>query len=630
MATFRYRPGSEVLAKGMECTILKNINLEEFLVRFKKSDKTEVVARGDLEPLSMTEAALPYRDAIDQKDIDEAERRFSIIQPLIGLKVIGREAVEAAAKKIDCTAATIYRWIADYETHGLISALAPRRKKSQSNQKRLPPEVEAVVENRIEKDFLSRQRISKKELHRRIALDCKKLDLKSPGYATICRRVDAIDEFEKKKKRRGPKQAKDSYGAAPGIYDDARGPLDIVQIDHTQLNIIVVDSELRLPIGRPWITLAIDVFSRMVTGLYLSMDPPSANSVGLCLANGILEKEEYLESLKIEGCWPVWGLMNTLHCDNAKEFRGSMLRDFCSEWGINLQWRAVGRPEWGAHIERLNGTLKRFLDGLSGTTFQGPQDRREYDSEGRAIFTLDELEKVLITYLVKVYHEETHKTLKRSPLAAWEDGITGENGSGLPDPIEDPERLRLDLLPLTERTIQKDGIHWDNITYFQSCLNPWIKAKSDGKRRKFKIRRDPRDISRLYFLDPKLGQYFTIPYRNTGRPVISLSELRAVQKHLDRQGRKRRNEEIIFHAYEEIKRLEQNAKKTTKKVRKSKEQKRRNKSDLDRTKKPEKQKNSEPRLVKPVRRPPGHADPPPEEEYFDLTEDDMKPNYEKW
>jgi hypothetical protein len=37
----------------------------------------------------------------------------------------------------------------------------------------------------------------------------------------------------------------------------------VVQIDHTLLDIILVDDLHRLSIGRPWITLAIDVFSRI-------------------------------------------------------------------------------------------------------------------------------------------------------------------------------------------------------------------------------------------------------------------------------------------------------------------------------------------------------------------------------
>jgi putative transposase len=56
-------------------------------------------------------------------------------------------------------------------------------------------------------------------------------------------------------------------------------PLDLMQIDHTLVDVIIVDEEDRLPIGRPWLTLAIDIASRAVAGFTVSLDPPSTVSV---------------------------------------------------------------------------------------------------------------------------------------------------------------------------------------------------------------------------------------------------------------------------------------------------------------------------------------------------------------
>ena len=53
------------------------------------------------------------------------------------------------------------------------------------------------------------------------------------------------------------------------------GPLDVVQIDHTIVDLIVVDEVTRTPIGRPVLTLAIDIHTRVVTGFYLGLDHPS-------------------------------------------------------------------------------------------------------------------------------------------------------------------------------------------------------------------------------------------------------------------------------------------------------------------------------------------------------------------
>jgi putative transposase len=95
-----------------------------------------------------------------------------------------------------------------------------------------------------------------------------------------------------------------------------------------------------------YLTLAVDVFSKMVLGFYISLDPAGA-STGLCISRAILGKEAYLQRLGLEDQeWPCWGMMRTIHTDNAKEFRGTML-------GRAAQVRhyrptpAKGRPQYG-------------------------------------------------------------------------------------------------------------------------------------------------------------------------------------------------------------------------------------------------------------------------------------------
>ncbi|MFZ3492374.1 hypothetical protein ACODT5_03885 [Streptomyces sp. 5.8] len=52
----------------------------------------------------------------------------------------------------------------------------------------------------------------------------------------------------------------------------------------------MVDEQHRLPIGRPYLTAAIDVASGCVAGLVVTLEAPSAPSVGLCLAHATTDK----------------------------------------------------------------------------------------------------------------------------------------------------------------------------------------------------------------------------------------------------------------------------------------------------------------------------------------------------
>jgi putative transposase len=76
---------------------------------------------------------------------------------------------------------------------------------------------------------------------------------------------------------------------------------------------MIVDEHTRQPIGRPYLTVGIDVYSRCITGFCLTLEPPSAVSVGLCLAHAVLDKETDLRRLEIEGEWPIWGKPGTIH-----------------------------------------------------------------------------------------------------------------------------------------------------------------------------------------------------------------------------------------------------------------------------------------------------------------------------
>ena len=66
-----------------------------------------------------------------------------------------------------------------------------------------------------------------------------------------------------------------------------------------------VDEETRQSVAGPWLTLGIDVFSRMVTGFAPSFDPPNETSVGLCLLHSVFDKTAWLREFEIDLPWPV-------------------------------------------------------------------------------------------------------------------------------------------------------------------------------------------------------------------------------------------------------------------------------------------------------------------------------------
>lgn len=361
--------------------------------------------------------------------------------------------------------------------------------------------------------------------------------------------------------------AREKHSPKIGKFPQGRFPLDVVQIDHTKPNVILVDDKERKPIGRPWVTFAIDIYSRMILGFYLSLEAPSATSVALCLTHAINRKESWLKNNNINANWPCWGMMRVLHADNGPDFKCKALDNACNEYQIQLNWRPLGRPDFGGHVERLMRTIKVALNDLSGTTFSNPQDRGRYDSEVRAIFTFSEFQKWLVTYITEIYHEKKHSSLNTSPRAKFEEGLfngTETPSLGLPDIIEDERRLYLDFLPYERRTVQSYGITLDNIKYFHPAITKWIGVKSTSDDGKFTIKYELHQVSHIYFLDPDTSDYIEVPRVHRSAPSMTRFELKKVNKYLKQKGEESIDEQTIFETQRKLNELANSAEKRTK------------------------------------------------------------------
>lgn len=567
---------------------------ERFVILHALDDFTSVVARGltsgrirtlkvgDLLPAEASSTEDPARSppdllAIPDEDWKVATRRLEVIDPFVGRHRVPRAEIEQRSAETGVAVTSIYRWMRAYTASGQLSGLLPVRRGPEPGGSLLSPAVEAILQDVIETFYLRSQRPTPQQTAVEIGRLCREQSLIPPHPNTVRNRIKRIEAEKKIARRYGAKHAENVQAPIRGHFPGADGPLFVVQADHTELDVILVDDEYRLPIGRPWLTLLIDVFSRMVLGFYLSLDRPNASSVGLCLTRSILPKERWLARLGVEGEWPCWGLPHLLLVDNAKEFHSEMLERACEEYQITLQYRPKGKPRFGGHIERLLGTAGGEIHRLEGTTFSDPKERREYDSEGRACMALSELEQWLARYFIGIYHAQIHSEIGQRPLDAYRTGIVGTDehaGTGYPRKVVDEERLKLDLMPFVLRTVQRGGIEVDSIEYWHDVLRSFINApdpEHPRQKRVFLFRRDPRDLSVIYFFNPTTERYIAIPYKNRTRPPIDLWQFRAARRRVRETARGKVDEEAIFRAYRENRKLEEQAAEQTKRARRERQ-----------------------------------------------------------
>lgn len=505
---------------------------------------------------------------------EQAKSRAAVIGALAKRRVTGIAAADEAAMKLGVSRRHVYLLLGRYrQGSGLVTDLALHRSTGGKGGNRLPEQVEDIVRGLIRRRFLTRQKLSVAALHREIIRACGLQGMKPPTRNTVSRRISMLNPVEVGRRREGPDAVRPLQSAG-GDVPTISSILEQVQIDHTVIDVVIVDERERQPIGRPYLTVAIDVFSRALVGLVLTLEPPSAVSVGLCLAHAVADKRPWLEQLGVEAEWPMSGKPKSLFLDNAAEFKSEALRRGCEQHGIRLSYRPRGQPHYGGIVERVIGTAMRKIHELPGTTFSSPVERGRYDSEKMAALTLPELEKWLVL-AVASYHGSKHSTLGQTPIAVWAAGITA---TGMPAVTANQTAFLVDFLPVIRRTLTRTGFVIDHVHYFANALKPWISRRD--RLGQFIIRRDPRDISRIWVLEPDGRHYVEVPYRSISNPSVSLWEHRQALTRLRERGTAQVDEETLFRMIEQMRQVSETAVKMTRRLRRETERRKQAKDPL--------------------------------------------------
>ncbi|WP_419316795.1 hypothetical protein ACN2C7_10075 [Caulobacter sp. ErkDOM-E] len=139
----------------------------------------------------------------------------------------------------------------------------------------------------------------------------------------------------------------------------------------------------------------------------------------MAMLHAIMPKDDWLAEMRLSHSWPVHGLPERLHADNAKEFGSTALGRGCSQFQIVKTHRPPGKPRYGALIERFIGTMMGEVHVLPGTTFSNVALKGDYDSDKHAEMTLDEFDRWFALQIIE-YHAKGHSGIGGfSPLSKW-------------------------------------------------------------------------------------------------------------------------------------------------------------------------------------------------------------------
>lgn len=268
-------------------------------------------------------------------------------------------------------------------------------------------------------------------------------------------------------------------------------------------------------IGRPTLYVVIDVWSRMIVGIYIGLESPSYVAAMMALANVIEDKVAFCARFGVEiepWQWPVCHLPGALLGDRA-EMLSAKVDALLNHYHVDVENAAAYRADWKGTVEQVFRTLqvgfKPWVDGYVDTDYRR-RGVRDYRLD--ANLNIDELTRIILRLVLLHNNHRVMKDFPRypgqvedgvpsRPLDIWNHGIATLTGRAR-EP--DPERFRFALMPVAKARVTGKGIRFQG--RFYSCptalRDAWFeRARAKGER-DIQISFDKRDVDRIYVHQP--------------------------------------------------------------------------------------------------------------------------------
>lgn len=362
-----------------------------------------------------------------------------------------------------------------------------------------------------------------------------------PSKRTFRRRRDALEQSMTVKAGKGRMGFEQGWEGG-GRCLTADFALHRVIIDHTPLNVHAVSDDLEMVLGRPWLTLAIDVFSRAVVAWVLTFMDPCGWTVGETLRRLALPKRYNADLLRR---YPILrdirGKPTEIVLDNAAEFRSHDLEAALRAQGVGVRWCPIRKPRYRAVGERAIHTVNEWTCcDMPGRVLPPAETKRlGYDPADTACMLLDEIEACLAT-VIGEYNVEPHGGLQdRQPALIFEREANREGIAVWAD----LDALRLDTLPVEpDVQLSPSGIKaFGTLRYagkreVAELLDDLVAIEGRRQRRDqatatVSYRYDPLDISKIHVWNRRRRIYVTLECTDRsyadGMPLAFHEQLRA-------------------------------------------------------------------------------------------------------
>jgi hypothetical protein len=291
----------------------------------------------------------------------------------------------------------------------------------------------------------------------------------------------------------------------------AFGPGSLVQVDATIGDIYLVHHlNRRRIIGRPVIYVLIDVFSRLIMGIAITLEGPSWLGAALALDNMATDKVALCSTFDFSIAqyqWPSHHLPEAILADGG-ELKGYNSVNLVDSLNIRTHNAAPFRADWKGIVERnFRRFNEKFIKWTPGAVYT-PHERGDSDYRLDACLTMREFTRLMISCVL--HHNNEHRmdwynmdefmiadNVDPYPIDLWKYGIQNRTGH-----LRQPHQniLRLNLLPrgeasITPRGLLFEGLQYDNQRFRQEGRYTLARM---GNSEKVVVVYDPRSLKKIY------------------------------------------------------------------------------------------------------------------------------------
>jgi putative transposase len=413
---------------------------------------------------------------------------------------------------------TVRRWVLQFVKGARdIQALLEQHQRKGNRSNRYPDAVIEVVEKFIDNVYLTTSRPTQTRVLELATVEIQDMNqwamqsaqLPLPSARLVKRLIEQIPAFDRDVARRGATVARRMYrGKLNHIETNQR--LEVAEIDHTQLDIFVVDDD-GIPLGRPWLTVCIDKHTRCILGIYIGFEPPSYLSVARCLKHALKPKLSLqTEYPSIKNAWEAFGVMKTLVVDNGMEFHSHSFEKACYQFDIEIKYTPRKSPWFKGTVERFMRTIN---DGVShgnpGTTFSNIFEKEDYNPEKHAVIRYSVFKEIVFKWIADYYHQKPHAGLERmKPADAWRNADSVSNT---------PVATNLEVIDMLlgrheECSLTHKGVQVNQLLYNSRDMIDW--RKQCGDKLTVEVLVDEGNLGQIHIKHPVDGHYVAVPALN--------------------------------------------------------------------------------------------------------------------